>query len=232
MMATSKSIIAKIDDLFALVDADKYLTKQNREMIVENWYRESLLKNDSIKDITQIIIKFSNEYDIFDRTISCNFAKINASDNITEFPDNYELENDDTASAYGELTARPGRKYQWRLKLLSDGDANIGIIRAHDTNRRYSQYWWERRYGYSYFTDGTISTKDYVKSNYGPYLKTDDIIEICLDLKEKYSLSYIVNGLDYGQAFTVEHPINYKLAVSLYNNQQGKIQLISFIVSE
>ena len=67
-----------------------------------------------------------------------------------------------------------------------------------------------------------------VRGKYGPELKKDDIIQVCLDLKDNYELSYVVNDQRLGKAFDVKKETAYKLAISLY---VGRMSLLSYKVT-
>ena len=50
---------------------------------------------------------------------------------------------------------------------------------------------------------------------------------MCLDLKDKYELSYIINGKDYGKIpVDIKTDTTYKFAFGFY--QTGRVSLLSF----
>lgn len=200
--------------------------RANRKIIIEYWYKQLISSIDSIADIMHIIIEFGNDFDQFDESTATSFIQINDKCDIIELTDNHELEEYYIASVYGKYKAIPGKMYRWTLKVLDDCTTHIGICRY---SNKVSDWWSD---GYSYYTDGQIYGWE-TSAEYGPCLKKNDIITIHLDLKNSYnhSISYIINGQDYGHAFSVEQ-FTYKLAVALYNDKAGRIKLLSFEVSD
>ena len=105
-------------------------------------------------------------------------------------------------SAYGLIAAKPGHKYEWKVKILDNTDANIGIVEFNE-NIKWKWGWWCEEYGYSYYRDGFIyNGTDYKK--YGDRLGKDDIVGVILDLKENYQLSFSRNGKVFGKAFDMK----------------------------
>ena len=64
----------------------------------------------------------------------------------------------------------------------------------------------------------------YLKTNYGKRCVENDIIEMIADC-DKGKLSYKINGIDYGQAFTLEKGQKYRAAVNL-DKPGDSIQLL------
>lgn len=123
------------------------------------------------------------------------------------------------------MDANPGYIYRWEMSILrvtSGSLLHIGIIEASKVPT--DKLWWGTAYGYSIFQDGDICHN----GSFGPYapeFETNDIVKMCLDLKDKYELSFNVKGKDCGTAFDVKQDTTYKLGVAM---QRGKVGLESF----
>ena len=106
--------------------------------------------------------------------------------------------------------------------------ANIGIVKA-DNCGKPNQGWWDK--GYYYYQTGTIYDFTHETKEYGEEIKENDVMEICLDLKDKNELSFIVNDKDLGKIpFDIKTDISYRLAIGFY--QKGKIDLVSCEIVE
>ena len=114
-------------------------------------------------------------------------------------------------------------KYHWRIKVLKAYDLYIGLIQANKCHPN-DKKWWESYYGYSYFQHGVKfhNNKSY---GYGDYINNGDIIEMILDYKDNYDLSFKVNGEDHGRAFKINTGKTYKLAICLCG---GEVCMLSF----
>ena len=200
-------------------------SNEHRQIIVEYWARILLSTSFSINDIAKIILEFGDQYEKFDPSISVEAVRF-ADDDLTTFFN----EDDDiyySQSSFGLIDAIPGYQYHWKVKIASyDYRGNIGIIQADKCKvirDNVTEYWWNKPYGYSYYSDGSFWHYSH-EQEYGVSLREGDIIEICLDLKDKDELSYIVNGKAFGIADNVKRGHTYKLAIGLYS---GRVTLIS-----
>ena len=125
-------------------------SNEEKELIIEYWYRTSTKSSFSIVDITQIMIAFAQEYDKFDPSISSSF--------ITILDDYTTLTNDNDdgipVSAFGIVDVVSGRKYQWTIKIMEPTDSEIGIIEKDKCEENRDDYWWCESFGFSYFDEG------------------------------------------------------------------------------
>ena len=195
-----------------------------KELIIEYWCRKLLCVSYSIQDIAKIIIEFGKEYDEFDPSLSSEDMRF-ADDNLTAFfsEDSHEF----MLMTTGIATANPGAKYNWKIKLMEEGtEPNIGIMEAEQSDKK-DTFFFSKPSGFSYYQDGNLYNVRKIGDQYGPELKKDDVVEICLDLKENYDLSFVVNEVKLAKAFDVKHHTPYKLAISMY---AGKVSLISYTV--
>ena len=198
-----------------------------RQIIIEYWSRIFLCLSIHIQDIAKIMVEYGDETEEFVPSISSKEMKFDNS-NLTVY---YHGNGDgEWVNAYGMIEAYPGCTYHWKLKLIEeDTEPNIGIIEStkHKESASTDNGWWNESFGYSLFQDGDI----YHHEHWGPYavaIGKNDIVDIFLDLKENYEISFAVNDKKYGKAYDVNKETNYRLAIGLYN---GKISLISFEIS-
>ena len=191
-----------------------------REIIVEYWLRVLLSSPFSHNDIVKVMLEFSDEFEYFDPSISSHVIKY-SHDKRTIGLKREPLVCGE--SAFGAINAKPGGEYYWELKLLKNClFVNIGIVEA-DKLLPNQGYWSN---GIKLYHSGEIKYYSKGEIKYGDKVTKGDIIEICLDLKEKYSLSYSVNSKDLGQIpYDVKKNKTYKLAIGFY--QKGKISLLS-----
>ena len=211
-------------------------TDYEREVIVEYWYRTLLSVSLSFDDITKIIIEFGKAFERFERSLMTDNMKVNENGTILSQTDFHWQFN----SAFGSFNAFPGNKYHWKMKILQSGkdddptklEANVGIIPVdmhEQALRKPRVVWCCIGYGYAYYSDdGKKYHDNYTGSNYGKKYKPGDIIDIHLDLKDNYNVSWGKNSKDYGKGFDLEKK-EYKLAIGIYF---GKIQLLSLEITE
>ena len=192
-------------------------TKEQSQMIIEYWMRILTQNSFSIDDIAQLMMEFGAEYDEFDPSTSNKDMKYKDNNLTVQLP---SYTTGSGKSAYGLIDATPGRIYYWKLKLIEECRyVNIGIIKSDKLDP--NQGFW--RSGPRYYQRGDIDATH----KYGPTLTKNDVVEMCLDLKDKGELSFIVNGKDLGKIpYDIEATSTYKLAIGYYT--QGKISLQSF----
>lgn len=128
---------------------------------------------------------------------------------------------------FGIINAVPGGIYYWKIKIIDYNNLSrlyIGVIQADKVSSKPPPFlWWGRPYGYALFQDGDFCHN----GDFFPYsmeFETNHIIEMCLDLKDNYALSYIVQGVDYGKAYSVKADTTYKLGISM---DHGKVELLT-----
>ena len=204
--------------------------KKVRELIVEYWYRTLLSISLSIDDITKIIVEFGEEFERFEETLRSKKVKIKDNGKlISQTKDEYHCHN-----AFGLFNATPGSKYHWKVQIkpgLFTFKANIGIIEANKCEESLPDLIWcciGRGYAY-YSHDGNIFHDTFLGKKYGETYTDNDVIDIRLDLKDDYMVSWGKNGKDYGKGFDVKKETEYKLAVGMY---YGKVKLISLDIKE
>ena len=142
-----------------------------------------------------------------------------------------QVENARPSSSYLENIVDSGR-HQWTFKIVERrGTVIIGIWRVLQNEQpplghNFARGSYRQYRGYGYFvskglrTDKNCGVSD---SPYGVVCKDGDIVEMILDFDE-LSLSFKVNGTDYGKCHDVKQD-KYRAAVFLY--EAGcKIQLL------
>ena len=226
-------------------------TREGRELITEYWFRKALLSSSLIisADVLKIVLEFSDEYDLFDRSTLIKTCDIDESERI--------LSSKLQFTGYGTVTAKKGRIYHWKLKVdKSTVCGNIGIVPLNkiEPAKDFAASFWS--YGYSYYGfNGRVFGDDIENGSikYGhPYGKggpnffdmyhdfteqqviewkklndKDDIIDVWLDLQNENTVRWCKNGISFGEMIKVKVNSDYKLAV---NASQGQIELISFEV--
>ena len=209
-----------------------HVASMERQLIVANWFRKLIEFDLSIQDISKIIIELGDPYEQFDPEETNKYLKLdndNLDVNLTSEHDEFVLV---VVSSFGLTETSPGHKYHWKIQAL-DGmkGGNVGIIKAnacssykYETNAN----WWGDTAGYAYYSVTGALYHNYQRTSSRPYADgfgTNDIIDVWLDLKDNYTLSFGKNGKSYGKAFDVNRDMTYKLAVGLYS---GGLRLISF----
>ena len=204
-------------------------------MIVEYWFRVSVKSEISIQDVAKVVAEFARMYERFDASLSHKEMKIENEGQLI-----YPASKSTLASAFGTMMVTPGNKYHWKLKVIGDDikGINIGIIESQECSKSKSDYWWCKEYGFSYhskngwlyhrvITDGSLRGSS---KQYGDRYGDNDVIDIWLDLKDKYELSFSKNNKDMGKASDVKKETDYKLAVGIrISNKDNptKIELLS-----
>lgn len=192
-------------------------SREQSETITEYWFRILLSTSFSVVDIVAIIVGFGDEYEKFDPLVSSKKIEFSDDNKMVYLPKTNAMSGQ---SVYGLIDAIPGRDYHWKLKLIEECMyVNIGVIECDKLDG--SRGCWT--HGTMYYQNGKIDAT----YKYGESLEKGDIIELCLDLKSKYELSYIVNGRDLGKIpnYDIKEDTTYKLAIGFYQN--GKINLLS-----
>ena len=178
-------------------------------------------------DISSVIIAFAKEYEKFDSTLSHHaFLLYNELKSLTlTDPQKSGL------SAFGKVIAVPGRKYHWKLKILTSADRmSIGVVedKLIDTaNANNNDSLWLHQNGYSYRTDGYKYGKSHIGKYSNGYGNEGDIIDVYLDLRfDDVYLSFGKNGIKYGNAYGksigtsrkfMMKVVNYRLVICVEN---------------
>ena len=196
-------------------------------IILSHWFRVLIKSCLSFDDISKIIIEYAAEYEEFDEITSDKTCKIKKDGQLLRKKGDAGL---GACNGFGKFEANPGRMYHWKLKAQKVGDKelNIGVIEADFVENGYREDWWNESYGYSYFAwNGDIYNKGQSKRNYGDKYGVGDIIDIWLDLKDEYELSFAKNGEKYGKAADMKKLTNYKLAIGMYRGIKA-VEILSF----
>ena len=118
---------------------------------------------------------------------------------------------------------------------ISNGcsDVNVGIIEADKCEAYQGKMWWTEA-GISYFSnDGQIYQYDEITGLckyhlYGEGFGDEEscIMDIWLDMNDKYQLSFAMNQVEFGTAANVKGSMKYRLAVCIYK-PCTRIELLS-----
>lgn len=210
-------------------------SRRERELIAAYWYRTLLCLELSFDDIIKIVIEFGEAFECFEKSLMSQ--NMNVNDDGTILTQTSSLFKYKTVNAFGVFTAVPGHRYHWKVQLIQveneqgkETRTNIGVIEADKYKENLDKLWCCRGNGYSYYSDdGDIYHEQYVGDKYGDKYSSGDIIDIRLDLKDNYSISWGKNGNDYGKGFNVMEEMEYKLAIGIY---YGKVKLLSLEITE
>ena len=124
------------------------------------------------------------------------------------------------------FTATPNNKYHWRVKIVNDKTStNIGIIEALQYSENKRSGWWWCTFGFSLFHNGKLYSSGGVREYGASVYRKGDVVDIWLDLKDNFDLSFGKNGEEYGKAFDVKQDTDYKLAVSLMHGVELELVL-------
>ena len=211
-------------------------------MIFEYWFRVLIGSDISIQNISNITVEFAAELDMFEASLCHKKIKIENEGKLISKTTSYA----NSCSAYGTFTASPGKKYHWKLHVIQCEDRglnqmNIGIADANQAPKLLDQSWWHEKNGYSYFSGngqmyhkkrGTDTSRfDYGGYSFGEKYGTNDIIDICLDIKDKNELLFSKNDKEIATAIKVDGSTDYKLAVGLYGDSK-KVEILSFEITD
>ena len=75
--------------------------------------------------------------------------------------------------------------------------------------------WWNSSYGYSYYCHDGLIYHNKLSKSYADSYTSNDTIDIWLDLKTKYELSFSKNGKLFGKAADVSPNATYRLAIAM-----------------
>ena len=204
-------------------------TKEQRQLVIEYWFRILIGECITIDDISNIINDFGNVYDKFDPDSSSNSVTFENNDSMITF---HQTTNSDTCNVFGTEVAKPGKMYHWKLKLgeLGEKYLNVGIIEADKCEvEQDSADWWNNAYGFAYYlVDGDIwNNGEFI--NYGEQCEMGDIIVIYLDLRDnKYELSFARNDKKFGKAANMRHATEYKLVTGGSFTSTKKVEILMF----
>ena len=188
-----------------------------------------------------MIIQFAKENEKFDGTLSHflfllqdNWSSLCLSDR-----------QNSGISAFGKVIAVPGRKYHWKLKIMTNTDKlSIGVVEnklilGEQSDGSHNENYWLHKNGYLYRSDGNKYGKSNGAKYSNAYGRKGDIIDVYLDLRDGVHLSFGKNGIKYGKAygkksgtsrlFMMEDGVSYRLAISAQN--PCGIQLLSLVES-
>ena len=208
--------------------------RRQRELIIEYWYRALLSISYSLNDIVKIIIEFGKIMDRFDKELVHKSITMNHDGSELSKIKQFKKQTMANSNAFGTFTATPGRIYRWKLKMMkivdktSYLDVDIGVIEADEATSLYKR-WCCYADGYSYNKNGKIYHYSYAGTSYGQQYTENDIIDVLLDLKAAYDISWQRNGNIFGKGFDVKKEKDYKLAVGIHC---GNVKLIAFEIIE
>ena len=214
-----------------IVDNNVKSMKEIKELIVYGYINDKnnfFLNINIPTDIILTILLFYNYYDDEFDNEYCGYTTIDKNNQIC------------TQTKYGHGTAYLKKLvysgiHKWKFKILYAIDNYwflIGICKINE-NYKYKKsgcYSFGVDKGYGFFL-GTAqimnrnSGRQKRDSNYGVRVKTNDIIEMILDM-DKLQLSYTINDIEYGKACNVEKA-KYKAVVDMFNLKHS-LQLLPY----
>ena len=203
-----------------------------KQVVFEYWFRILIGSDISIENISKIAGEFAADLELFDASLCHKKIKIENEGKLISKITTYTA----SCNAYGTFTATAGYIYHWKLKVIECKDTymnqlNIGVVDAKQAPDLLNRSWWRQPNGYSYFSGNGKMYCKYSTTTFGAKYGTNDIIDIWLNLKDKYQLSFAKNGKDIGKTKDVDGSVDYKLAVGLYG-QSKKIEIVWFEISD
>ena len=203
-------------------------SKQQNKIIAEYWFRILIDLDFSSENISDIIAQFADEFELFDKLMTGSRLLLNEDFTEVSFSSDVISRISPPSSTFGTILAISGRKYHWRLEILSDSNANIGIIEASKCEKSLDNYWWGENWGYSYYKDGELYHED-CDGEYGEsFGNKGDIIDVYLDFKDKNELSFGKDDTKFDTAYDIDSSKDYKLGIGLYS---GSIRLLFVKIS-
>eukprot|EP01083_Nonionella_stella_P128602 389715_1 len=204
------------------------------DIVLTHWYRtcgdasKTALSRDVMHLIHTFVVSASSLGDTFDSSLNYASITLNA-DGSNAMKHNTGTS---TESVFGSMIATPGSIYTWRVKMSEIDYVNIGVIECGKCEPCPSplSLWWLSEIGYAYFSwDGSFYHQDDAtwggKKQYGRAYATNDVIDVCLDLKQ-YIISFGKNSRFFsGQ--NVKDRTDYKLAIAMdTRSEQSVVQLL------
>ena len=213
------------------------VTLKQRDLIFDNWFGTLIARDINAVDIKSICLNYAKEYEMFISSLTYGAPEIQNNGRIIY------CDGNDPCAAYGYFTAKPGYIYHWRMKVILSGDqeVNIGILNAKNhiiMDKIENNYYydeddkgpWNENDGWSYYSNtGTLWNGGKYKEYGDPY-DDNDIIDMWLDLRDKYQISFAKNNKHFGKAANVPQNTQYKFGISV-DCEEAKIEIISFEIS-
>ena len=203
-------------------------TEAEIPLIIAYWFRIMISRLIVIDNISSIISKFAEQHEHFKSSLVHKEIMI---ENEGKTLLNTAETRLGRKSAFGSIIAKPGYKYHWQVHVVSGvSDINIGVIEADKAQKSVDKYWWNEGYGFSYFFLGQLYNGNWDEDDdrsYGRILGDGDIIDVWLDLKDHYQLSFGKNEEDYGKAFDMKQKMDYRFSVC-FATITIKMHLVSF----
>ena len=165
---------------------------------------------------------FINVCDEWDKKFSNNAYQIDGQCVTT----NISISEEYQASAFGSHIVESGI-YSWIIKLNTDIDwICIGVIQNDEKIlKEYVNSADYEYYGGSLYSGGSTYFEESEKGYGCAFGDKDDIIEMTLDMN-KHTISYKINGKDYGIAYDKMRHDKYRLVINCNGDSDGVIELL------
>ena len=211
----------------------KKADKKSRQLIF-GFVREAqeLLPDDTYYNIPELISHICLVYyflmDFFDPKL------MHKSIEYAEEGNKYCVVKNDSEwrSAYLSNVVSSG-KHRWQFKIEGNGCPEIGIAHEEVTeyDLKYKICFTQEGTGYSYITADAQLTNDEGNvdrhSEYGKKCGKGDVIDMFVDFNAN-TISYHVNGKDYGIAFKNIKPGKYRAATTMGPTKEYKLRLLQY----
>ena len=212
------------------------LWDKRRRVLVWGYIRqiEIMYKDMNIPhDINDIIYRYQQSCDIWSKRYSNPACEIDADGT------NIRFDTDSDCTAFGEHVVESGI-FIWRLRVIFMiynyemfiAHPYIGIVDCDEADLEdyRSTGSWDR-IGYQLCAGNAGLFGHYQDVHETPqsyeckWNQRDDILEMILNLEER-TLSFIVNGQDYGIAFSKIKQTKYRLALGVVNSKSSQFVLL------
>ena len=207
--------------------------ERHERSLIYGYNREFEKENKTLipKDIIHLIAVYYLEFEQWDLNLKSMDIKLSFNDRCVHHDRALWLDGNQTAwrSIYGKTICKKNKMYKWRFKIIkidpNSGNGNswkilIGIMQDKFCKNKLESCF-NRRQPCSYGFIGSIASLTGDKNcndrdgKYGQKFENKgDTLTMILNMKT-YVLSYIINGINYGKAYDIDHKGHYRLALSI-----------------
>ena len=125
------------------------MSLEEKVLIFEYWFRVLIAEDISIGVISKIAAEFAHEYEMFIESLSCGNVSIEKDGKVLT------ANRTTHCQAFGVAIAIPGRKYNWRIKIIELSKClNLGVIKSDTDVSKASNNnpFWVEKAGYAYYS--------------------------------------------------------------------------------
>lgn len=209
----------------------------HREIIYNQWFRESIKRNISVRGLLDITLAFSHPTDQFaySNNIHCSLKYEDEGSTVIKTKCNKAV-----CPVFGNHITNYGYLYHWKVKMVKNLckqhkiNVNVGVIQASNIMKslRTDCEWYMRSFGYSYWSnDGCFYNKQtsMLGQFYGEQYDASDIIDIFLDFRKGRKELWFVKNNKPGSIIEISNKQSYQFSLALSMSGGKKtVELVSF----